>query len=110
MATDKLARIETILKESSALPPDKRDELLGLLAQLREETASLGSADPAKAQEIAAQTHALAEQALTQGASPESTSRALSKLSQSVRGFEESHPRLVQVTNAICTALANMGI
>ncbi len=35
---------------------------------------------------------------------------SLSGLSHSVSQFEESHPRLVQVVNSICNALANLGI
>ena len=31
-------------------------------------------------------------------------------LSQSVEGFEESHPKLVQAVNSICTTLSDLGI
>ena len=35
---------------------------------------------------------------------------SLKDLSQSVAGFEESHPKLVQAVNSICTTLSNLGI
>jgi hypothetical protein len=35
---------------------------------------------------------------------------SLAGLSSSVEEFEQSHPRLVQIANAISNALANLGI
>jgi hypothetical protein len=110
MENDTFARIERILRETPSLPPEKRAELIGLLANLRREIESLDPSHAEAARNIAEQAQALASHALTPGRDRESLGRPLSDLSNSVQGFEQSHPRLVYAANTICNALSNMGI
>jgi hypothetical protein len=35
---------------------------------------------------------------------------ALGEVSESIKEFEENHPKLIQVVNSICTQLSNAGL
>jgi hypothetical protein len=110
MATEIISRIENIVHEAPSLPPEKREELLALVAALRKEMDAVAPDRAQAAHEIAVETHALAEQALAPGAESKPGRPPLRKITDSLNQFEDSHPRLVQVTNAVCTALSNLGI
>ncbi len=110
MATNTFARIEKILQETEVLTPEKKDELLGLLATLRSETAAMDPAHAQAARDIALQAQDLAEHALNPDRDREAMRHGLGRLAASVTGFEQTHPRLVQIVNTLCTALSNMGI
>ena len=110
MANDTLSRIEDILKDAQALTPEKKAELLGLLAKLRQEMEGLDPAHAREAENFASQARALTLQALSPDHDRETLRHALSGLAGSLQRFEQSHPQLVQITNRICTALSNFGI
>lgn len=110
MIRDTIERIEEQLRDSESIPLQKREELLGLLASLKREVASLGEADREQAQSIAGFTAVSAHEATRDEKNPELVKLSLTGLSRSVEGFEESHPKLVQAVNSICTTLSNLGI
>jgi hypothetical protein len=110
MATEIISRIENIVQEAPSLPAEKRDELLALVAALRKEIDTVAPDRAQAAHEIAVETHALAEKSLAPGAARQAGIQPMRALTHSLNQFEDSHPRLVQVTNAICTALSNLGI
>ena len=87
-----------------------RTELLGLLATLKAEVSELSVTDADKAQSIAGFTAVSTHEAMREQKNQELADLSLKGLSSSVQGFEESHPKLVQVVNSICTTLSNLGI
>lgn len=110
MIRDTIGKIEERLRGSEALSDDSRAELLKLLATLKSEVSHLWESDAEKAQSIAGFTAVSAHEATREERNPELMELSLKGLSRSVEGFEESHPKLVQAVNSICTTLSNLGI
>jgi hypothetical protein len=109
MVQDTLEKIEERVRQS-AVSPQQRSELLELLAALKAEVATLSRTHEEHAETIAAFTAVSAHEATRDQKNPELIDLSLRGLSQSVHGFEESHPRLVQLVNSISTTLSNLGI
>jgi hypothetical protein len=110
MLRDTIQKIEERLANSSSLTPENRAELLRLLATLKSEVSELSQSDAEHAQSIAGFTDISTHEATREERNPELMELSLKGLSRSVEGFEESHPKLVQVVNSICTTLSNLGI
>ena len=110
MILDTIEKIEARLRQAQAIKDSTREDLLKLLTTLKSEVGDLSQTDAAQAQSIAGFTAVSAHEATREGRNPELVQLSLDGLSSSVRGFEETHPKLVQVVNSICTALANLGI
>jgi hypothetical protein len=109
MIRDTISKIEARLQGANACSDEARAELLQLLAELKREISTV---DDEQARSIAGHTEHVTAQATAEQAerNPESLKRSLQDLSESVEGFETSHPRLVAVVNRIATTLANIGI
>lgn len=90
MIEQTISKIEERLRHSRTLGPDDKAELEALLGQLRAEASGLVGQPTAAA---AGSTPSLA-----------------ADLGASVAGFEQSHPRLIELVNRISTTLANLGI
>jgi anti-sigma factor RsiW len=110
MIEDTIQQIEARLTSAENLPPEKRAELSELLAALKREVADLARTHAEEAQSIAGFAQVSAHEATRAEVQPELLQYSLRGLSRSVEGFEESHPRLVQAVNSICTTLSNLGI
>jgi chromosome segregation ATPase len=110
MIQDTLEKIEARLQNAESLTPDKRAELSTLLATLKQEVAELHKTNADEATSIAGFTELSAHEATRVEKNPVLLQHSLEGLKGSVDGFEESHPRLVQSVNAICTTLSNLGI
>jgi hypothetical protein len=110
MIQDTIEKIEARLKSAENLPLEKRTELLALLADLKAEVGNLSHTNEEQAQSIAGFAQVSTHEATRTEVNPELLEHSLAGLSGSVQGFEQSHPRLVQAVNSICTTLSNLGI
>jgi hypothetical protein len=110
MLPETLLKIEERVRNAESITPQQRNELLGLLATLKAEVTGLSDAHPDQAQSIAGFTAVSAHEATRDERDPELMELSIKGLSHSVGGFEESHPKLVQAVNSICTTLSNLGI
>ena len=110
MLPDTLNKIEERLRHAESLTPQQRAELLALVGTLKSEVSDLARTHSDEAQSIAGFTAVSAHEATRDEKNPELVELSLKGLSQSVSGFEESHPKLVQAVNSICTTLSNLGI
>lgn len=110
MIPDRIAQIEATLNSAQNLPVETRNELLKLLADLRAEVAPLAETHGQQAHNIAQYTDAAVQEAMRAERQPEVHAEALQGLASSVRDFEASHPRLVQIVDRIALTLSNMGI
>ena len=110
MLPETLSKIEERVRSAESITPQQRTELLGLLATLKSEVSSLSDTHRDEAQSIAGFTAVSAHEATRGARDPELMELSIKGLSHSVGGFEESHPKLVQAVNSICTTLANLGI
>jgi hypothetical protein len=110
MIEDTIGKIEARIEGTDAVKEDRRQELLQLLGTLKAEVADLSKTHGDQAQSIAGFTQVSTHEATRAEPNPELLKLSLDALGSSVRGFEESHPRLVQIVNSISNTLANLGI
>ena len=100
---------ERVEKQGGVTPEAKKD-LLDLITKLESEIDRLSAIDSDHAQSIAGFIERSAHEATREKKHPELLKISLEGLSESVKGFEASHPDLVAEINNICTVLANMGV
>jgi hypothetical protein len=110
MIEDRIQKIEARLKESAHIPGPAREELLNLLAALKEEVGTLDRKHEEDARSIAGFVDASAHEATRAEKQPKLIEAALNGLTASVEAFEASHPKLAEVVNQIAVRLSNMGI
>jgi Domain of unknown function (DUF4404) len=110
MIEDTIGKIEARIKGTEAIKEERRRELLRLLGTLKSEVAELSKTHEEQAQSIAGFTEVSTHEATRTEQNPELLQLSLQGLGSSVRGFEESHPHLVQIVNAISSTLSNLGI
>ena len=110
MIEDTIGKIEERIRGTEAIREERRDELLQLLGTLKSEVGELSKTHEEQAQSIAGFTQLSTHEAIRAEQNPELLRLSLAGMGSSVRGFEESHPRLVQIVNAISSTLANLGI
>jgi hypothetical protein len=110
MIEDTLKNIEARIRAADTIAGDRKDELLRLLSTLHSEVAELAKTHGEPAESIASFAEISAREATRTPQNPRLLELSLAGLSSSVEEFEQSHPRLVQIANAISNALANLGI
>ena len=110
MIEETISNIEARIEAADAIKEERRRELLQLLATLKAEVAELSKTHEDQAQSIAGFTELSALEATGTRKNPELLDLSLKGLTTSVSEFEESHPKLVQIANAISNTLANLGI
>ncbi len=110
MIEDTIVKIESRIQNSDAINEDRRQELLELLNTLKSEVAKLSTTHGEQAESIAGFTEISTHEATRAQQDPKLLRLSLQGLSSSVAGFEESHPKLVQIVNTISSTLSNLGI
>jgi Mg2+ and Co2+ transporter CorA len=110
MIEDTIGKIEARIQGADAIKEERKRELLQLLGTLKTEVAELSKTHQEQAQSIARFIEVSAHEATRTEQNPELLKLSLEGMGSSVRGFEESHPRLVQIVNAISSTLSNLGI
>ncbi|MDA1045254.1 MAG: DUF4404 family protein [Verrucomicrobia bacterium] len=110
MIENTIAKIENQIRNISSLNAAKKEELVSLLATLKQEVVTLAETESDRAESIARFTEISTHEATRQSGSDRLKTLSAEGLAASVDGFEASHPRLVQIVNNFCTTLANLGI
>ncbi|MDA0578142.1 MAG: DUF4404 family protein [Verrucomicrobia bacterium] len=110
MLDETLTKLETRVRGLNSVSEEKKTELAALLVTLRQEVGTLSKTQAEQAQNIARQVALSAHEATRPDASAEDQQTSRDALSESVKEFEASHPKLVQIVNSICTTLSNLGI
>jgi len=110
MIEDTIGKIEARIQGAETIKEERRQELLQLLGTLKTEVSELSKTHEEQAQSIAGFTEVSAHEATRAEQNPQLLNLSLQGLGSSVQGFEESHPRLVQIVNAISSTLSNLGI
>jgi hypothetical protein len=105
-----LQDIEARIKNATAIKDADKRELLQLLATLNAEMVGLAQTHGQQAESIARFAAASTHEATRDPVNPRLFRLSVDGLAASVAELEQSHPRLVQVTNAICNVLSNWGI
>jgi hypothetical protein len=110
MIEDTIGKIESRIQAADSIKDDKRRELAELLATLKSEVAELSKTHSEQAQSIAGFAELSAHEATRLEQNPELLKLSVTGLSTSVEEFEKTHPKLVQIANAISNTLSNLGI
>jgi hypothetical protein len=105
-----IGEIEAKIRSTDAVNEDRKRELLQLLGTLKSEVGALSKTHDEQAESIAGFAQVSAHEATRTRQNPESLQHSLLGLRSSVDGFEKSHPKLVQIVNAISNTLSNLGI
>ena len=110
MVQNTIEKIEEKIRTNSSLTEKNKNELLDLLAKLKPEIAKFSETQSENAESIAGFVERSAHEATRQEKNPTLLKIAADGLSASVKGFELSHPKLVENINYIANALANIGL
>ena len=110
MIDDILHKMETILKGAKRLPDAKRESLLKLTDELRQELKSVSKTRQEEATTLALLTKLNTYQNLQETQDPNVTEHISKGLSSALTQFEASHPKLVAVIRSISISLSKLGI
>ena len=110
MIEDTIGKIEARIQSAEAIPEERRRELLNLLGTLKSEVGALSKTHSEHAQRIAGMAELSTQEATREKQNPDVLEQSIRGLRSSVDELEESHPRLVQIVNAISNTLSNLGI
>jgi hypothetical protein len=110
MIEDNLARIDAAAKKIEAAAPPNKDALLALLRDLRKEMLRLDVSHLEHGASVAGFADAAAHEATRKTRAAPLRRLALDGLSQSVRGFESSHPKLFETIGELVRELTSLGI
>jgi hypothetical protein len=110
MIEDTIGKIEAKIQSAEAIKEDRREELIQLLGTLKSEVAKLSKTHGEQAESIAGFAELSTHEATRTEQNPQLLRLSLQGLSSSVTELEKSHPRLVQIVNAISSTLSNLGI
>jgi ABC-type transporter Mla subunit MlaD len=110
MTQNTLEKIEEMIRTSKSLDENNKTQLLNLLATLKPEMDKFSNDEAEHAESVAGFIERSTHEALRQQKNPTHLKLAIDGLSASVKGFEASHPQLVENVNTIASALANIGI
>ena len=105
-----IGEIEAKIRGADAVNEQRKRELLQLLGTLKSEIGALAKTDDEHARSIAGFAQVSAHEAMRSEQNPQLLDLSLRGLRSSADGFEKSHPKLVQIVNAISNTLSNLGI
>jgi hypothetical protein len=105
-----ISEIEAQIGGAEAVSAERKQELLKLLATLKTEVAELSKTHGEQADSIAGFAKISAHEATRMKQNPQLRELSLKGLESSASGFEQSHPRLVQIVNTISKTLSDLGI
>ena len=105
-----ISEIEGKISGAESVSPERRRELLQLLATLKTEVAALSKTNAEQADSIAGFAQLSAHEAMRTEQNPELRAISLQGLRSSVEDLEQSHPRLTQIVNRISKMLSDWGI
>jgi Mg2+ and Co2+ transporter CorA len=105
-----ISEIEARISGAESVSLTHKQELLQLLGTLKTEVAALSKTHGEQADSIAGFVQLSANEATRVEPNPQLREISTQGLRSSVDGFEQSHPKLVQIVNSISNTLASLGI
>jgi len=110
MIEETIRQIETRIQNARSMSPERRQELLALLATLKSEAGELSKTHHDQAESIVGFTQVATHEATRPVQDQQLRELSSEGLRRSVQEFEKSHPKLAQLVNTISTTLSNSGI
>ena len=109
MTEERIQKIKSAVEAADHIPPEKRTELLAVLAKLKPAIAKVAQTHQEDAHSISQFIEASAHEAAKKK-HPEGLERILGKLRQSVEKFEASHQDLIAFVAEYTALLSSYGI
>lgn len=110
MTDERIQKIKSAVESADHISPEKKRELLEVLAKLKPAIAKVAETHEEDAERIGQFVETSANEVATRNERPETVERVLQKLKQSVEKFEASHPQLTTFVTEYSAALSNLGI
>jgi predicted transcriptional regulator len=110
MIENTIGEIEAKIRATGSVGAAQKQELLALLATLKTEVADLSRTHQEQADSIAEFARLSARESTRANPDPKLKELSLQGLNSSTEGFQQSHPRLVQIVNNITKTLSDLGI
>jgi prefoldin subunit 5 len=110
MTDERIQKIKSAVESADHISPEKKAELLDVLAKLKPAIAKVAQTHEEDAQSISRFVEASAHEVATKRERPESVERVLQKLKQTVEKFEASHPELTAFVAEYSAVLSGLGI
>ncbi len=104
MLQETIKKLEHLIETSNNMVPERREELIKLVSELKQELAELEKHEKEHAQSIAHFAKLTAHESLRDEKDEELIQISAKGLRTSVRKFEASHPNLTRVIQSICVA------
>jgi len=108
MIENTISEIEAKIRSAESVSDERKRELLQLLGTLKTEVGSLAQTHGEQADSIANFAKISALEATRTEPNPQLRELSNQGLLSSVDGFEQSHPKLVQIVNSISSTLSNL--
>ena len=105
-----ISEIEAKVRTAESVGDEPKRELLELLGKLKSEVGALSKTHSEQADSIANFAKLSAHEATRTEPNPQLRELSNQGLVSSVAGFEQSHPKLVQIVNNISKTLSDLGI
>ena len=110
MTDERIQKIKSAVESADHISPEKKAELLDVLAKLKPAIAKVAQTHEEDARSISRFVEASAHEVASKKKPPESLERVLRKLKQSVEKFEASHPQLTAFVSEYSAVLSGLGI
>jgi hypothetical protein len=110
MTEERIQKIKSAVEAADHISPEKKAELLDVLAKLKPAIAKVAQTHQEDARSISQFIEASAHEAADKKKHPEGLERILVKLKQSVQKFEASHPELTAFVTEYSALLSSYGI
>ena len=107
MTDERIQKIKSAVESADHISPEKKGELLDVLAKLKPAIAEVAQTHEEDAEKISQFVEASAHEVAARKERPDSD--VLHKLKQSVEKFEASHPQLTTFVTEYSAALSNLG-
>ena len=110
MTDERIKKIKSAVEAADHISPEKKAELLAVLAKLKPAIAKVAQTHEEEAESISRFVEASAHEAASKKKHPEGLERVLHGLKQSVQKFEASHPELTAFVTEYSAVLSGLGI
>ena len=110
MTDERIKKLQSAVESADHISPEKKGELLDVLAKLKPAIAEVAQTHEAEAERISQFVEASAHEVASKKEQTESVERVLNKLKQSVEKFEASHPQLTSFVSEYSAVLSGLGI
>jgi prefoldin subunit 5 len=110
MTDERIQKIKSAVEAADHISPEKKTELLAVLAKLKPAIAEVAQTSEEEAESISRFVEASAHKVANRKERPESVEKVLHKLKQTVEKFEASHPQLTAFVTEYSAVLSGLGI